>query len=58
MKMAFVKQDCWIGLYWKTIPVRRNLQGPYVDRTTWYLCLIPCFPIIWETYAEAKARAI
>lgn len=47
MKIKFVPQDCWIGLYWKT-----NLateQDP-TNATTWYLCIIPCLPIIWTTY--------
>ena len=45
MKIKFVPQDCWVGLYWKREPwflFRYTV-------TTWYLCLVPCFPIIWET---------
>lgn len=68
--IKFVKQDCWLGLYWK----RKDLPAvchcgdivdnhypwnanhdpvpmePLEEETTWYLCLIPCLPIIWKTY--------
>jgi len=51
MKLKFVPQDAWIGLYWK--------RGAWVQfgagrhrKTTWYLCLLPCCPIIWETLAQ------
>ena len=53
MKIKFVKQNFWIGLYWKTEPPNIICTGfmqldEVVDRT-FYLCLIPCFPIIWKT---------
>lgn len=43
MKIKFVPQDCWIGLYWKTVERR-----PFKWRRTYYLCIVPCFPIMWE----------
>jgi len=58
MKIKFVPQDCWVGLYWKTcLP-----EGRWVTKTdyqlhtkkTWYLCLIPCFPLIWSTFTPVK----
>jgi len=70
MKMQFVKQDCWIGLYWKTVKSEptchcgdllknhgyssnhsfTEIVELNATETTWYLCFIPCFPIIWKTY--------
>lgn len=70
INIKFVKQDAWIGLFWKTIDLPAvchcgDLIGkhdywhsnhspvpiePLEIETTWYLCLIPCFPIIWKTY--------
>ena len=47
MKIKFVKQDLWIGLYWKTEQVYSQ-QFAWFYRTTYYLCLVPCFPIIWQ----------
>ena len=47
MKIKIVKQDCWLGLYWKTV----NQMSPVVGlSTTWYLCVVPCCPIIWTTF--------
>lgn len=49
MTIKFVPQDLWIGLYWK-----REIQSQYSDGSgriedvTYYLCVIPCFPIIWS----------
>jgi hypothetical protein len=45
MKIKFVPQDCWIGLYWKS---EFDLNCSLF--TTWYICIIPCFPIIFKTY--------
>jgi hypothetical protein len=50
MKITFVPQDCWIGLYWKTSGgYHRTLDGLMVKHhaVTFYLCLIPCLPICW-----------
>jgi hypothetical protein len=51
MKIKFVKQDCWVGLYWKANTVVHHNGWTYAAKTTitWYLCLVPCFPIIWTT---------
>jgi hypothetical protein len=50
LRIRRVKQDCWIGLYWKTETL--GLEQAKLHHTTWYLCLVPCFPIIWETYSK------
>lgn len=47
MKIRFVPRDCWIGLYWK--PEIFVMPFEVVKRITWYVCIIPCFPIIFET---------
>jgi len=45
----FVSRDVWIGLSWK----REVQMFPKFCRvTTWCLCLIPCFPIVWSTESE------
>ena len=49
MQIKFVLQDFWIGLYWKHACLGQ--QGCGRDWvTTYYLCLIPCFPIIWKRH--------
>lgn len=45
MKIKFVPQDLWIGLYWKR---QVNVVSGAVE-TTWYLCIVPTLPIIWKT---------
>jgi len=47
VKVQFVKQDVWVGLYWK---VTREVSPRCGTLTTWYLCLVPCLPIIWTTF--------
>ena len=46
MKIKFVKQDFWVGLYWK----KEKDTFTNTIKTTWYLCIVPMFPIIWSTY--------
>lgn len=54
MKIKFVKQDVWAGIYWKHTPPPDvyHKDSPLSDiwKTTFYLCIIPCFPIIWERF--------
>lgn len=45
MKIKFVKQDLWVGLYWK----KETDTSTNKVKTTWYLCIIPMLPIIWST---------
>jgi len=52
MKIKFVPQDLWVGLYWKTETLFDESvckPGWEYTKTTWYLCVIPCFPVIWST---------
>ncbi|HEY6154672.1 MAG TPA: hypothetical protein VIW07_13105 [Candidatus Udaeobacter sp.] len=49
MKIEFEPRDLWIGLYWKKVSTGKDgLRSCY----RWYLCIIPCFPIIWETWHD------
>lgn len=48
VRVAFVRQDCWIGLFWKR---RYPSSPPGVDPiVTYYVCIIPMLPIIIERY--------
>jgi len=49
IKIKFVKEDCWIGIYWKKrynigYEARNGVSELVVFKI--YICLIPCFPII------------
>lgn len=48
-EVKFVKEDKWIGLFHKTETIVQGWTLKY-PRTTWYLCLLPCLPIIWKTH--------
>lgn len=54
MKIKFVPQDCWIGLYWKTEDLTELIRPALIQRT-FYLCLIPMFPITWTRWTRAKS---
>lgn len=47
MKFFIKKEDCWIGLFWKTEPKRDELF--VFMETTYYLCLLPCLVLSWKT---------
>lgn len=47
-QIGFRAQDCWIGLYWKTETLTWDAYRGRRKITTFYFCLIPCFPIILE----------
>lgn len=53
MKIKFVPQDIWIGLYFKTERPYPQITMHPKTVTTFYLCLIPCFPIIWSIERES-----
>lgn len=42
--IRFEPRDLWIGLYWK----------PQDRCVTFYLCLIPCLPIIWSVWKKEE----
>lgn len=47
MRVKFVPEDMWIGLYRKRTCLGEIGASRYWV-TTFYLCLIPCLPIIWK----------
>lgn len=48
VRVAFVRQDCWVGVYWK----RHENSSPtgWDPRVTFYVCIAPMLPIIIEWY--------
>lgn len=54
MKIKFVLQNCCIGLSWKNSITRKNLQGPYLVKRTYFLCPFPFFTVIWSRYSGIK----
>lgn len=46
MKIKFVPKDIWVGLY---LDRKIDWREAAHVTTTYYLCLVPCFPIIWIT---------
>ena len=60
IQIKFVKEDCWIGVYWKSL-VQFNCVRPDHGETgddmcrrykKVYICIVPCFPIIFETKGQ------
>lgn len=45
VSVEFKREDCWVGVFWRT---RRNPRSSGLDRhvTTWWICLIPMVPIV------------
>lgn len=50
ISIKFELRDIWIGLYWKTEIMTWSERKPVRRVTTWYICIVPCVPIIisWE----------
>ncbi len=47
IRLEFVPQDCWIGVYWKWYPPYSNstCRNDYWNYLEVWICLVPCFPI-------------
>ncbi len=59
VSIRFVKQDCWIGAYWRESWSHVMYGNPPYRKVTadgrwgrdWlrvYICIVPCFPIVLE----------
>jgi len=66
IRIRFVKQDLWIGVYWKSewsvvgYVFDRKYYRKFTDDGKWgrdsltiYVCVVPCFPIIIERFVNA-----
>jgi len=40
IRVEFKREDCWIGVFWRTERTSRGLL------TTWWVCLLPMVPIV------------
>ncbi len=54
MKIQFDPRDLWIGVYWKRTSRVTTLNSDS-DCYTVYLCLVPCFPIIFSLRRKIPA---
>lgn len=55
IRIKFVKEDMWIGFYWKTIKLGvESWTRPISRLTRIYICIAPCFPIIIELEREGE----
>jgi hypothetical protein len=54
--LQFQPRDLWIGLYWTTC--RITTLETNTEHYTFYLCLIPCFPIVLEISKRLHLRAV
>lgn len=57
IRVEFVKEDCWVGVYWKTKLLAICQCGDkscgnegYYEIKYIYICLLPCLPIIITKY--------
>lgn len=49
MKIKFEPRDLWVGIYWDRCGRITTLETDK-QRYNIYICLIPCFPIIFSLW--------
>jgi len=54
VRIKFEPRDLWIGVYW--CDAGRNSAPGYIRRY-WkiYVCIVPCFPIIFEFHRDTES---
>lgn len=52
MKVKFEPRDLWIGVYWTRVRTT-NLESDFENYRI-YVCLVPCFPVIFEVRRKIK----
>jgi hypothetical protein len=51
VRVQFEPRDLWLGLYWK----RERLRGYLPPLWTFFICLVPMFPIVVQFRRSANA---
>lgn len=49
VRIKFVKEDCWIGVYWKTeyqYTAGNDERKWSHFKRTFFVCVLPCLPIV------------
>ena len=53
-EIKFIKEDKWIGVYYKEVLAYDFDKCQMLRATKYFICIIPCFPIIYTTKFRYK----
>jgi len=57
IEIKYVLKDFWFGVYWEGKVHSTEIKNPkriYHWYKRFYICIVPCFPIIFTIYRERK----